>query len=308
MKDIKNITALLLCAGKGSRMQDESRNKVTFPVAGVPAVQRTAKNMAACGIDRFIAVLGHLPQSVMDALSCFDGVAYAYQKEQNGTGGAAYCGLCALKTLGVSGSVIISMGDKVIANDTVSELLEKYIQSDKNTVFAVTKKENNPGGGRILMRDGRIFGIYEATDAALLLLGSSKEHTEEAYKALLDTTNLNEGKKKKVLSYALEHMGQLPSYVTFAGESFSYEDIEAMPYVNTAFYIADIDEITEAIADLGDDNAQGEIYLTDALNQLILKSGADIYIVEERDKLLSFSTKAELEEISRYYLEKDMKI
>ena len=36
----KNVCAIILCAGKGTRMNDESTNKVCFEVAGVPVIKR----------------------------------------------------------------------------------------------------------------------------------------------------------------------------------------------------------------------------------------------------------------------------
>ena len=37
--------AIILCAGKGTRMGDDSKNKVCFDCAGVPTVKRIIENM-----------------------------------------------------------------------------------------------------------------------------------------------------------------------------------------------------------------------------------------------------------------------
>jgi bifunctional N-acetylglucosamine-1-phosphate-uridyltransferase/glucosamine-1-phosphate-acetyltransferase GlmU-like protein len=69
--------------------------------------------------------VGHLAQTVMDALDGEAGVVYAYQKEQKGTGHAALCGLDALASIGATGPCIISMGDKIIAPKVISDLIER---------------------------------------------------------------------------------------------------------------------------------------------------------------------------------------
>ena len=72
--------AIILCAGKGTRMNDDSQNKVCFDCAGVPVIKRILHNMRLGGIDLFVIVVGHLPESVMRCLDGEEGVIYAYQK------------------------------------------------------------------------------------------------------------------------------------------------------------------------------------------------------------------------------------
>ncbi|MBE6589650.1 MAG: hypothetical protein E7643_05670, partial [Ruminococcaceae bacterium] len=121
--DMKNAAAIILCAGKGTRMNDDSKNKVCFDCAGIPVIKRIIANMKEGGVSRFVIVIGHQAYSVMDCLDGVDGVIYAYQKEQKGTGHAALCGLKALKTLGYEGPVVVSMGDKIISADVIRGLL-----------------------------------------------------------------------------------------------------------------------------------------------------------------------------------------
>ncbi len=109
-----NAAAIILCAGKGTRMGDDSKNKVCFDCAGIPTIKRIIENMREAGISRFVVVIGHQAYSVMDTLDGTDGVIYAYQKEQKGTGHAAMCGLKVLKSVGYKGNVIISMAIKLL--------------------------------------------------------------------------------------------------------------------------------------------------------------------------------------------------
>ena len=84
MKD--NVAAILLCAGKGTRMGQSDRSKVAYDCAGVPVIKRIVRNMREGGVTRFVVVVGHMAESVMSALADEPGILYAYQKEQKGTG------------------------------------------------------------------------------------------------------------------------------------------------------------------------------------------------------------------------------
>ena len=71
---MENIAAVILCAGKGSRMNDDSKNKVCFDCAGVPVIRRIIDNMKSAGVNRFVVVIGHQAYSVMDCLDGVEGV------------------------------------------------------------------------------------------------------------------------------------------------------------------------------------------------------------------------------------------
>ena len=271
---MKDIVALLLCAGKGSRMNDDSTNKVCMDVNGIPAVKRSILNMQKAGINRFLCVVGHKAEKVMEALCDIEGICFAYQAVQTGTGNAALVGLKAMKMLGYEGAAFIAMGDKIISSDVIKKLIDEYRASDVKAVFAVQKKEYNPGGGRIAQTGDKICGIYEMTDSFSLILGSLEDKNEEAFKNKLNEYEINEKKKTKILNYCIEMGNSLHDRVILCGNEFTGEQIESMPYVNTATYIVDTIEAINEIEKLGSDNAQGEVYLTDAVNALTQKYGA----------------------------------
>lgn len=305
---MKDIVALLLCAGKGSRMKDDSTNKVCMPVNGIPAVKRSILNMKKAGIDRFVCVVGHRAEKVMEALADIEGISYAYQAEQKGTGDAALKGLLAMQKLGYKGAAFIAMGDKIIASSVISQLIKEYNSKDIKAVFAVQKKPFNPGGGRIAQRGGKVCGIFELTDSYSLILGGLKEKNEKAFNNKLDELGVNEKKRERILSYALSRGDALPDRVTLCAESFTGEEIESMPYVNTATYILDTEAALNEILKLGSDNAQGEIYLTDAVNAITQKSGASIIPIENKEEMLTFATQEELKEVSDYFMAKETEI
>lgn len=297
--------AVLLCAGEGTRMNDQRTNKVCYEVAGIPAVIRTINNMRDAGIDRFVVVVGSKSEKVMECLSDIPGITYAYQAQRLGTGNAAMCGLSMLRGFGYHGPVLIAMGDKIISSDVFEGLISKYDESKAAPVFAVQPKNYNMSGGRICIKDSKVCGIYEMLDSMLLYLSGIDNKTEDTITSALEEFDISPKKKKKLIERALAHNGLLHCEVSLAGESFSFDDIEAGEYVNTATYLVDCDRTYDALGGLNNNNAQGELYLTDALNSMLAESGGDIYPVLDKAKLLTYSTMEELLALNKYFVNSD---
>lgn len=276
-------------------MKDDSKNKVCFDCAGTPTIKRIISNMKTAGITRFVIVIGHQAYSVMDCLDGEDGVVYAYQKEQKGTGHAALCGLKALKSSGYCGPAVISMGDKIISSEAVKKLLEK--SEDAGGVFGVQPLMNNFNGGRVVTEGERPFGIVEFADAALMALA---DLPRDEYMKTLEKIGLNPKKAEKVYKKAVEK--KPCGEAVLCGKSFSAEEILNSKYANAGFYCFDVDKAVEIIETLGSNNAQGEIYLTDALERFASNNDAVIYEITNGNDMLTYSTKPELRKISRHFM------
>lgn len=294
---MNSAAAIILCAGKGTRMGDDSKNKVCFDCAGIPTIKRIIANMREAGVERFVIVIGHQAYSVMNTLDGEDGVIYTYQKEQKGTGHAAMCGLKALKTVGYRGPVILSMGDKIIATHVIRDLLEK--SQTAKAVWGVQPLSANFNGGRVVTVEEKPYGVIEFADAALMKLG---EVEEKNYADALKQMQLNSKKADKVLKKALG-CKPVPT-VTLCGKRFTADEVLNTKYANAGLYCFDVECATAIIETLGCDNAQGEIYLTDALEKFAERGEADIYVVPSAQDMLTYSTKLELREIGKYFMRK----
>jgi len=288
-------SAIILCAGKGTRMNDDSCNKVAFDCAGKPVIRRIVENMKLGGVSRFVIVVGHKAQSVMDSLDGIDGIVYAYQKEQKGTGHAAMCGLKALLATSDTGSVIISMGDKIIAPEVIHDILQA--SASAKAVWGVQPLEANPSGGRIVMYDGKPCGIVELADAALMAIANVPEASR---RDKLLSLGLNEKKIAKVLKTAASM--PVSSTRQICGRTFTANDVLRTKYANAGLYCFDMKSVMDALMECTGDNAQGEIYLTDTLEYYAARGEAKIYEIPNRESMLTYSTKPELRAISRYFL------
>ena len=264
MKNFDTAAAILLCAGKGTRMGLTDRSKVCYDCAGVPVIKRILANMRAGGVSRFVIVVGHLAESVMSALDGEPGVLYAYQKDQKGTGHATACGLRALGDIGYKGPVIVSMGDKIVSPDTVRRILEGAGNPNAICTCGVQRREEHPNGGHVIVDSGKALGIVEFADVK---------------RALANGTVLE-----------------------LCGRSFKAEEVASTPWVNTALYRFDSESLAQALATCGSDNAQGEIYLTDTIEYFAKRGEVSVYRVENPEELLTYSTKVELRAISRHFL------
>lgn len=295
-------TAIILCAGKGTRMNDSSTNKVCFEVGGVPVVKRIISSFRSAGITSFIVVVGYRAEKVMQCLADEKGVLYAFQGEQNGTGSAALCGIEAALKFGYTGDVIVSAGDKILDANLIKQLLAKKAENGLSMVFGAQTREFNRNGGRVVIENGRVYGIVESTDSALMALKGS---TSDQYMKILSRFNLGERKNTKILQSVTE-MGTLSPTMNLCGEEFDSDRIEKTNYINGSLYCFNIVEAEEAIHSLNADNAQGEFYLTDMVNYFVRNHKVDILPITEYGQMMTYSTKEELQQLNCYFLSRDL--
>lgn len=300
---MKSVMAIILCAGKGTRMNDESTNKVCFEVAGIPVIKRIVSAFRTAGVSRFIIVVGYKAEKVMECLKGETGIAYAYQPEQQGTGSAALCGLSTASNLGYSGDVIISAGDKIIDSSIIKELIEKKAKNKLDMVFGVQRREFNPNGGRVVFEEGKVYGIVESTDSALMALGSA---ASDNYMKVLSRFNLGDTKNSKILKTALS-LDTIPSSIDLCGERFTSDRIEKTNYINGSLYCFNICAAEEAIHSIKQNNAQGEFYITDLVNSFVRNHSVDILPIPKYEQMMTYSTKDELHELNEFFIFRELK-
>jgi UDP-N-acetylglucosamine diphosphorylase/glucosamine-1-phosphate N-acetyltransferase len=167
-----NTVAILLAAGKGTRMRAELA-KVLHGFAGEPLVLHPLRAARRFGVERSIIVVGHhaadVEALVREQLPAREGwsLDFAVQAEQNGTGHAV---LCALPVLGEAfdGAVLILSGDvPLLQTESLDALAQACEYSSAGLALASFRAADPTGYGRILRdADGRCVGIREQRDAS----------------------------------------------------------------------------------------------------------------------------------------------
>lgn len=161
---MSKIAALILAAGKGTRMKSD-RIKVLHEVAGRPMVCWPLAAAREAGAEQLVVVVGHQAEQVRERLNDEAGLGIALQAEQLGTGHAVACGLPALA--GGSTSVLILCGDTPLLTGATLQRLATAHHGSKAAVTVLTARLADPFGYGRIVRDsaGRVQRIVEQKDA-----------------------------------------------------------------------------------------------------------------------------------------------
>lgn len=156
---MKKLSAVILAAGKGTRMHSDLP-KVLHKVAGKPMVQHvidTAKNLKAENIH---LIYGHAKEIIQEALKA-EPLNWVYQAEQLGTGHAMQQ---AAPFFADDENIVMLYGDApLITEETLQRLIDA---KPENGIALLTVTLENPTGyGRILRENGEVVGIVEQKDA-----------------------------------------------------------------------------------------------------------------------------------------------
>lgn len=158
----QDIMAIVLAAGKGTRMKSE-KSKLVHKIYGKELVKRVVETAGKSGVEDIITVVGYKKEQVEMVLG--DTVKYAYQEEMLGTGHAVMQAEEYLKDK--NGKVVVLNGDvPILRPETIKKFIQKSIKN-KEYATVLTAIYNNPTGYGRIVRDigGNITGIVEEKDA-----------------------------------------------------------------------------------------------------------------------------------------------
>jgi len=159
-------TAIILAAGKGTRMNSELP-KVLHKVCGRCMLGYVVDACRAAGCDRIIIVIGHEAEMVRSVLSGEDrDITWVEQTEQLGTGHAVM--VCREQLAKLTGPVLVVAGDgPLIRPETLRRLLATHIDQQAACTLATSTLPDPGRYGRILRDEqGELMGIIEYLDAS----------------------------------------------------------------------------------------------------------------------------------------------
>lgn len=189
-----NLKALVLAAGKGTRMKSELP-KVIHKVNGIPMVKKILNELDALQTEENILILGHKKEVVLEELG---DVKYVVQEEQLGTGHAIMQAKELLQDY--DGDVMILCGDTpLLRHETLKRMYEAHKESGASTTILTSIYENPFGYGRIVKNGNNVVAIVEEKEAdeetkkiKEVNAGVYCCNSKELFEALGKVTNNNE--------------------------------------------------------------------------------------------------------------------
>ena len=341
MSNRKPKYAIILAAGKGTRMRSKDRHKVCFPIDGRPAINRALDIYKASGIQQPVVVVGAMAGQVMETVgSEHDGVIFAYQAEQLGTGHAARVGLQVLESLEHDEDVLLVAGDRIVEPFVLEALIDLYYAKGCSMAFLVGPKGRRSDKGRILVNpDGSVLadvevrdiwqreayrriremalnGVSPIRDQALAIIAErfDARRAARAFGPLWQALAVEgrEPSRTEVLAWIPEERTRF-DYTRVDGQRISMtpDEAESTDLANLSIYLSKISALRYALDKLSTDNAQGEEYLSDMITILsqTRQNGQARYRVEalrveNPNYVMAFNDPAELLEIEAYFLSK----
>ena len=163
---MKNITAIILAAGKGTRLNSRRKNKVVRKINGRPMISYTDELLDNLGIKDRIAVVGFGKEQVIKILKTK--YTYAIQRKQLGTGHAV---LTALPYLSKNCShILVLQGDDTAFYDSkdIKAVIDTHINTKADmTLLTVIKKDPAHLGRIVRGKNNQVKAIVEFKNATL---------------------------------------------------------------------------------------------------------------------------------------------
>ena len=236
-----NLKALILAAGKGTRLRTEGIDlpKVMRLADGEPLLHYVLSSLSFLPPEDIILVVGWKKEAV---LSAFPQYAHAVQEQLNGTGGAVQYAVPLLKDF--DGHLIICCGDTPLMSRATFQALARTHLEEGNACTMLSARLPEGGSyGRVLREaDGTFQRIVEARDCT----------PEQA----------------------------------------------AVTEVNTGTYVFHVPALLSVLNQLNQDNAQGELYLTD-VPALLKARGLRVGLCDtcSPDEMLGVNTVEQLHQV-----------
>lgn len=232
-----NVTAVILAAGKGTRMKS-AHAKVLHHVSFKPMLHHVLDAVVPLGLVETVLVTGHQFDKVEASCAGYD-VSFARQTEQLGTGHAV---LSAQQKCALSSNVILILcGDTpLIRFETLQQMLSVHMSGSRTLTVMTTDLDDPSNYGRIITDEkGLLESIVEEKDAS--------------------------------------------------------DEQKAVNEINAGIYCVDKDFLFAALAKVGTDNMQGEVYLTDIVSIACMEGHAvHRFVCEDAVEVLGVNSRVEL--------------
>lgn len=157
-----NTMALILAAGKGTRMKSEIP-KVLHKVAGKHMIKHVVESCWKAQANDIYAIVGHKKELIKETLG--EKIKYIDQEKQLGTGHAVMTASDYLPN--DETNVLVLVGDApLIKGETLQNLISSHEEKGNSATVLTANMDNPQGYGRIIKdQSGRLMKIVEQKDA-----------------------------------------------------------------------------------------------------------------------------------------------
>ncbi|MFH1186693.1 MAG: sugar phosphate nucleotidyltransferase [Candidatus Levyibacteriota bacterium] len=161
----KKIGAIILAAGKGTRMNSKKINKVTLPLADKPMILHSIHLLQNMKIGALVVVVGFAKQSVIKLLD--GGIIFAEQRKRNGNARAVVFGLEKLPKQ-IKDVIVLNGDDSAFYSEKIiKDMIKLHSSSNASLTLLTTEREDPKGLGRIIRdKNEKILSIREEKDAS----------------------------------------------------------------------------------------------------------------------------------------------
>lgn len=160
----KSLGAIVLAAGKGTRMKSKKVNKVVLNLGDKPMIVHTINLLNELGFLNIVVVVGFAKKSVINVLG--NKVYFAEQRKRLGT---AHAVSCALKVMPkkVENIIVLNGDDSAFyKKSTISKLLKEHFKNGSAFTLLTIDKDDPTGLGRVVRnQEGKVESIIEEKDA-----------------------------------------------------------------------------------------------------------------------------------------------
>jgi len=279
-------TAIILAAGHGKRIKSQT-SKMLHKIWEIPTVERVY-NACAKGLSNsnIIIVVGIKAEDVVKTIGKKNGVSFAYQEVQNGTGHAVQIALDNIEDKNYDGTVYIFPGDMgLIDAGTVKFFKEEFEKSNADMMVLTGIFEgtvDNNYYGRILRVPARPVG------------GKDKDAKSVKSK--------NKNKVIEILEYKdILNLDKKKPYTAVYGKGaykFTKKELLENREFNSGVYAFKFKPLKDLISKIQSNNVQNEIYLTDLIG-LFNSNGYSVEAISPKEQhvLMGFNNKSVLKEM-----------
>ncbi len=232
-----NIYAIVLAAGKGTRMKSDLP-KVAHEVLYKPMIKHVCDELKKIDVTQTIVVVGHKAEVVKNIMQ--DEVTYVMQEEQLGTGHAVKMAYDLLKDK--EGITLVLNGDApLIRKKTLEALIKTHVDNEnKATLMSAHCDTKFPFGRIVRNEQGNVLGIVEAKDATPEQLKITEMNTGEycfdnqlLFDALTKVNN-NNAQNEYYLTDVIEILGK----ANYKVGSYVIDDFDEVGGINDRVQLA----------------------------------------------------------------------